>query len=173
MSKAWSERALEYVPSPKSKFSLHSPLADTLGPSTLLCLCLLLNRTLWAGPVWCSSLLTVLPEKTASATPFGLSRASQSESSLRNQRFILSVPTPPEIDRLNYYAGMIEHLRFDESDAAHPWLSVQLKFPKLKIIEYVVPSPLPSSMIPKVLADTIVCSFAGPGLSLCLIWRLC
>jgi hypothetical protein len=47
------------------------------------------------------------------------------------------MPTEAELARLNTYAALIEHLRFDESDAMHPWMAARLNFPKLKIFECV------------------------------------
>lgn len=111
-----------------------TPLADHLDglhPAT----CLLAPRSLWKGPIWASQLTTLLPPSTASATPFNLPRAS--DDPLRNQRFLLSVPTEQEIGRMNAYAALIEHLRFDESDAMHPYMAARLRFPKLKVFEYV------------------------------------
>lgn len=92
-------------------------------------------RSLWKGPIWASQLTTLLPPSTASATPFNLPRASSDP--LRNQRFLLRIPTEAELARLNSYAALIEHLRFDESDAMHPWMTARLHFPKLKIFECV------------------------------------
>lgn len=69
----------------------------------------------------------------APVCPFGFDKADFDP--LRNQRFISRPPTPSEMARVQKYANLVEHLRFDESDALHPFFTARLTFPKLKKIE--------------------------------------
>ena len=45
------------------------------------------------------------------------------------------MPTAAELVRVNIYSSLIQHLRFDESDALHPYLLSTCKFDNLHTLE--------------------------------------
>lgn len=75
-------------------------------------------RVLWRGPIWASQLITVFPSELGDEHPHGFLKASFDP--LRNQRFLTRLPSKEELARVQKYAELVQHLRFDESDALHP-----------------------------------------------------
>lgn len=69
-------------------------------------------------------------------TPFGLSLGKKLRA---NQGMLLRVPTAEETERLQHYAGLVEHLRVDGSGALQLFASSRVTFPRLKVLEYVCP----------------------------------
>ncbi|KAL7408826.1 hypothetical protein BDY24DRAFT_261855 [Mrakia frigida] len=95
---------------------------------------LLALQTLWGSrPIWASQLVSIFPDDAKSDAPFGFSRAGVNP--LRNQKFIMRVPTSSELERCQLYASLIKHLRFDESDALHPYVLGRLSFDGLETLE--------------------------------------
>jgi hypothetical protein len=67
-------------------------------------------QVLWGDrPIWISRLVTILPEEVVQEIPFGFKRAAA--DGLRNQRFVMNLPTREQMERLQLYAGLIKHLR--------------------------------------------------------------
>lgn len=52
-------------------------------------------------------------------------------------QFITRPLTASELARLQIYASLITHLRFDQDDSIHSYLLARLKFPNVSVLECV------------------------------------